>query len=61
MQKAFFYHLVSERKVNFYLDDDFADYICYASKPPTFTKEEVTIYNRLMDEAFDVCETRGYI
>lgn len=57
--KAFFHHLVEERKVNFHPDDDFADYICYADKTPTFTKEEVAIYNRLMDEAFDVCETKG--
>ena len=55
--KAFFHHLVEERKVNFHPDDDFADYICYADKTPTFTKEEVAIYNRLMDEAFDVCKT----
>ena len=39
--KAFFHHLVEERKVNFHPDYDFADYICYADKTPTFTKEEV--------------------
>ena len=57
--KTFFHHLVDERKVNFHPDDDFADYICYGDKTPTFTKEDVGIYNRLMSEAFDVCETEG--
>jgi hypothetical protein len=47
---------VEERKVNFHPDDDFADYICLMDKTPTFTEDEVSIYNRLMDESFDVCE-----
>ena len=54
--KVFFHHLVDERKVNFHPDDDFADYICYEDRTPTFTQTEVAIYNRLMDESFDVCE-----
>ena len=54
--KAFFHHLVDERKVNFHPDDDFADYICNDDKTPSFTKEEVMMYNRLMEESFDVCE-----
>ena len=54
--EVFFHHLVFERKVNFHPDDDFANYICIAYKTPTFTQEEVDIYNRLMDESFDVCD-----
>lgn len=54
--ETFFHHLVEERKVNFHPDDDFADYICYEDHTPTFTSEEVQVYNRLMDEPFDVCE-----
>lgn len=54
--KAFFHYLVDERKVNFHPDDDFADYICNDDKTPSFTKEEVMMYNRLMEESFDVCE-----
>ena len=50
--KTFFHHFVDERKVNFYPDDDFADYICYDDKTLTFSKEDVGIYNRLMGEAF---------
>ena len=38
--------------MNFYPDDDFADYICYDDKTLTFSKEDVGIYNRLMGEAF---------
>lgn len=53
--KAFFNHLVDERKLNFHPDDDFADYISYEDKTPSFTKEEVSVYNRLMEESFDVC------
>lgn len=54
--KTFFRHLVDERSLNFHPDDDFADYISYEDKTPTFTEDEVALYNRLMEEAFDVCE-----
>lgn len=57
--KAFFHHLVDERKLNFHPDDDFADYICYEDKTPSFTEEEVSVYNRLMEESFYVCEKIG--
>jgi hypothetical protein len=54
--RMFFHHLVEERKVNFHPDDDFADYISLKDHIPTFSDEEVVIYNRLMDESFDVCD-----
>ena len=54
--KAFFHHLVDERKLNFHPDDNFADYISYEDKTPSFSEEEVSVYNRLMEESFDVCE-----
>ena len=54
--KMFFYHLVHERKLNFHPDDDFADYISYDSNTPSFTPEEVSIYNKLMEESFDACK-----
>lgn len=56
--KAFFHHLVYERKVNFHPDDDFAEYICVENSTPTFTKHEVPLYNRLMEESFEVCEKK---
>ena len=54
--KAFFHHLVSERKLNFHPDDDFANYINCEDKIPSFTEDEVTVDNRLMEESFIVCE-----
>ena len=57
--EAFFHHLVDDRKVNFHPDDDFADYITIVDKTSLFTNEEVSLYNRLMDECFDACETAG--
>lgn len=54
---AFFHHLVDERKLNFHSDNDFANCICHEAKTPSFTEEEVSVYNRLMEESFDVCET----
>ena len=54
--RFFFHHLVEERKVNFHPDDDFADYVSLKDHTPTFSDEEVVIYNRLMDESFDVCD-----
>ncbi len=57
--KSFFHHLVDERKLNFHPDDDFADYISLDDKTPTFTDDEVILYNRLMDESFDVCDAAG--
>ena len=57
--EAFFHHLLDERKVNFHPDDDFANYISITEGTPTFTEEEVAVYNRLMEESFDVCEAAG--
>ena len=54
--ETFFHHLIDERNVNFHPDDDFADYVCYADNTSSFTSDEVEIYNRLMDESFDVCK-----
>lgn len=57
--KAFFHHFVYERKVNFHPDDDFVDYINYEDKTPSFTEDEVTVYNGLMEESFIICEKAG--
>lgn len=57
--KAFFHHLVDECKVNFHPDDMFEDYVSCEGGINTFTLEECTIYNRLMNESFMVCENEG--
>lgn len=57
--EAFFHHIVYDRKVNFHPDDSFEDYIDIHTKEASFTSDECNIYNRLMDEAFEVCEREG--
>lgn len=57
--ESFFHHIVHERKVNFHPDDMFEDYISYEDGINSFTAEECAIYNRLMDESFNVCESNG--
>ncbi len=57
--ETFFHHIVFERRVNFHPDDSFSEYVNYETQEPSFTKEEVMVYDRLMDEAFAVCEKAG--
>lgn len=57
--KTFFHHISYERKVNFHPDDMFEDYISCEGGINTFTLEECAIYNRLMDESFNVCKREG--
>lgn len=53
--KVFFHHLVFDRKLSFHPDDDFADYTNFSDGSPAFNEQEVELYNRLMNEAFDAC------
>lgn len=55
----FFDYLLNERKVSFHPDEDFANYICLSTREPSFNDSEVLIFNRLMEESFDVCEKEG--
>lgn len=57
--KAFFHHLMDERKVNFHPDDMFEDYVSCEGGINTFTLGECALYNRLMDESFKACEKDG--
>ncbi|MCQ2212282.1 MAG: hypothetical protein MJZ36_01445 [Bacteroidaceae bacterium] len=54
--EAFFAHIVKERKINFHPDNNFEDYINIESHEPSFTPSECSIYNRLMDECFTICD-----
>ena len=56
---AFSHHIVFERKVNFHSDDIFEDYVSCEGSINTFTLDECSIYNRLMDESFAVCKKEG--
>ena len=57
--EIFFHHIVSERKVNFHPDDMFEDYVSCERAINTFTLDECTVYNRLMDESFAISRNRG--
>ena len=56
--KEFFRYLVNERQVVFHPDDPFEDYK-FQDGHGVFTQEERAVYNRLMDESFEVCEKNG--
>ena len=49
-------YLYNERGVAFHPDDDFAEYENIETHEPTFTAQEVSLFNRLMEQCFDVCE-----
>ena len=57
--ETFFYHIVSERRVNFHPDDMFEDYVSCEGGINTFTLGECAVYNRLMDESFVICKKEG--
>ena len=57
--ESFFDFLLQERNVSFHPDDDFADYVSIETGEPIFNKDETSTFNRLMGEAFDVCELNG--
>ena len=56
--KEFFNQLVNERQVAFHPDDPFEDYK-FGNGRRVFSQEECVVYNRLMDESFEVCEKNG--
>lgn len=53
--KAFFHHLANECRISFHPDDNFTDYF-YSNNVRIFSDEDAALYNRLMDESFDVCK-----
>lgn len=53
--RKFFHYIVEERNVNFNPDDMFRDYML-ADGSNAFTPEECEIYNRLVEEAFKICD-----
>ena len=57
--ETFFRHIVFERTVNFHPDDMFEDYVSCERAINTFTLDECTVYNRLMDESFAISRNRG--
>lgn len=53
--RKFFHYIVEERNVNFNSDDMFRDYMSVDGSN-AFTPEECEIYNRLVEEAFKICD-----
>ena len=53
---AAFMHCLIEESVNAHPDTDFTDYVHMETGEPTFTIEEANLRNRLMEQAFEVCE-----
>ena len=58
--RKFFHYIVNERNVNFNPDDMFEDYMS-ADGTTAFTPEECEIYNRLVEESFDICKMKSLI
>lgn len=58
--KSFFDHIVNELNINFHPDDDFKNYTNYKTHERTMDDKQAELYNRLMDEAFDVCGDEVY-
>ncbi len=58
--RDFFSHLVNDFGINFHPDDDFTDYVNYTTGERTMDDEQAELYNRLMDESFDVCGDAVY-
>ena len=56
----FFRHIVFDLDINFHPDDDFKDYVCYETGEKTMDDEQSELYNRLMNEAFEVCDDEVY-
>lgn len=57
--KDFFHHIVFEKKINFHPDEPFENYIEISSRKASLTNEECKVYNRLMEESFEICNTSG--
>ena len=59
--KDFFRHIIFDLDINFHPDDDFKEYVNYETGERTMNDEQAEIYNRLMEEAFDVCDNEDMV
>lgn len=57
--KTFFYYLVNDRKINFHPDNSFDEYVNTVTDKQTFSDEECRLFDRLMEECFNVCSKNG--
>ena len=56
----FFRFLVEERILNFYIDEDFSEYVENETPVPFFSEVGVKLRNCLMDESFAICVDSNY-
>lgn len=54
--KSFFNQLIQQESLNFHPDEDFQNYINLETMLPTYTEEEALLRNKLMEQAFMICE-----
>lgn len=59
--KTFFRHIVFDLDINFHPDDDFKDYVNSTTGERSMDDEQAELYNRLMDEAFEVCSDEDLV
>lgn len=57
--KEFFSHLVRDCQIAFHPDERFENYVSIENGHNTFSQAECDIYNRLMDDSFEVCKNNG--
>jgi hypothetical protein len=53
---AFFTYLVEVEKLNFHPDESFDQYVNLDTKEQSYTVEECTVRDKLMEKCFLVCE-----
>ncbi len=59
--RDFFHHIVYDLNINFHHDDDFKRYVHYNTGENMMDEEQAELYNRLMDEAFEVCDDEDLV
>lgn len=57
--KAFFGYMINDLDVNLHADTPFCEYVNLETGEPTFTEGECRLYDRLMQESFDICGKNG--
>lgn len=49
-------YIYDELEVNFHPDDDFNDLVNYETGEKSFSKADSEMYNKLVEDCFNVCE-----
>ena len=58
--ESFFRHIVFDLDINFHPDDDFKVYVNCSTGERSMDDEQTEVYNRLMEEAFEICGDKVY-